>query len=72
MRKVLSPISEKMIIVKERKKECKGCIMDAGAAVKAGKDGVKGFKIANGSLLEAESGTGCGRSCGFWGRSAGF
>ena len=72
MRKVLSPISEKMIIVRERTKECKGCMIDAGAALKAGNDGVKGFKMASGSLLEAESGTGCGRSCGFCGRSAGF
>ena len=30
-RKVLSPISEKMIMVKARRKECRGCIKDAGS-----------------------------------------
>lgn len=62
IRKVLSPISENMIIVRERTKECNGCMIDAGAAVKEGKDGGKSFFIARGSLLEADSGTGCGIS----------
>ncbi len=62
IRKVLSPISEKIIIVRERTKECRGCMMDAGAAFKEGKDGVKGLRMARGSLFDAESGTGCGMS----------
>ncbi len=62
MRNVLSPISEKMIMANERTKEWRGCMMDAGAAVRAGKEGVNGFSIARGSLLDAESGTGCGMS----------
>ena len=62
MRNVLSPISEKIIIVNERTKECSGCIIDAGAAVSAGKDGAKGLRMASGSLLDADSGTGCGKS----------
>lgn len=42
IRNVLSPISEKMIMVSERTKECRGCMIDAGAAVRAGNEGVKG------------------------------
>ena len=63
MRNVLSPISENMIIVRESTKECKGCIIEAGAAVSDGKEGVKGcLRMARGSLFEADSGTGCGMS----------
>ena len=72
MRKVLSPISEKMIIVRERTKECNGWMIEAGAEVSMGIDGVKGFRIASGSLLATVGGTGRGISCGFSGRSAGF
>jgi len=72
MRKVLSPISENMIIARDRTKECNGCMIDAGAESNIGIDGVKGFSIARGSLLEALSGTGSGMSCGLLGRSAGF
>lgn len=62
IKKVLSPISEKMIIVKERTKECRGWIRDAELPVSIGMEGVKGARIARGSLLEAVAGTGCGRS----------
>ena len=72
MRKVLSPISEKMIIVRERTKECNGWIMEGGPEVSIGIDGVKGLRIASGSLLGTVGGTGRGISCGFSGRSAGF
>lgn len=72
IRKVLSPISEKTIIARERTKECNGCMRDAGAESKMGIEGVKGFNIARGSVLEALSGTGSGMSCGLSGRSAGF
>lgn len=72
MRKVLSPISEKMIIARESTKECNGWMMDAGPEVSIGMDGVKGLRMASGSLLEAVGGTGRGISCGFSGRSAGF
>ena len=72
MRKVLSPISEKMIIVRERTKECNGWIMEAGAEESMGIDGVKGLRIASGSLLGTVGGTGRGISCGLSGRSAGF
>ena len=56
MRNVLSPISEKMIIVRERTKECNGCMIDAGADVSIGIEGVKGLRIASGSLLETVGG----------------
>lgn len=55
-RNVLSPISEKMIIVRERTKECNGCIMDAGEDVSMGMEGVKGLSIARGSPLEPVGG----------------
>jgi fructose-1,6-bisphosphatase/sedoheptulose 1,7-bisphosphatase-like protein len=75
IRKVLSPISENMIIDKERRKEWRGCIREAGAEVSNVLDGVKDFMISliwSGSFLEVVGGTGWGISWGFSGRSAGF
>lgn len=40
MRNVLSPISEKMIIVRERTKEWSGCMIDAELAVSMGIEGL--------------------------------
>lgn len=62
MRNVLSPISEKMIIVSERTKECNGWMIDAEVPVSMGMVGVNGFSIARGSLLATVSGTGWGIS----------
>lgn len=72
IRKVLSPISEKIIIVKESKKECSGWISEAGAEVSRGIDGVKGLRISSGSFLEEPTGAGWGMSWGLSGRSSGF
>ncbi len=46
MRKVLSPISEKMIIDKDRRKEWRGCIREVGAEVSKVPEGVKDFIIS--------------------------
>ncbi len=62
IKNVLSPISEKMIIARERTKECSGWMIEAELPVSIGMEGVKGARIARGSLLEAVAGTGCGRS----------
>ena len=65
MRKVLSPISEKMIIDKERRKEWRGCINEAGAEVSRLLEGVKDFMISlisSGFFLEVVGGTGWGMS----------
>ena len=62
IKNVLSPISEKMIIVRERTKECNGWMREAELPVSKGMEGVKGARIARGSLLEAVAGIGCGRS----------
>lgn len=45
IRKVLSPISENMIIVKESRKEWSGCIREPGVAASNGSDGAKGLRI---------------------------
>lgn len=72
-RKVLSPISEKMIMVKERMKEWKGCITPPASSSGRFEAGVCGFvMVSRGSLLESESGLGCGISCGLSGRPVGF
>ena len=62
IRNVLSPISEKMIIARERTKECSGWMREAELPVSMGMEGVKGARTARGSLLEAVGGTGCGMS----------
>ena len=62
IKKVLSPISEKIIIVSERTKECSGWMRVAEFPVSMGMEGVKGARMVRGSLLEAVAGTGCGRS----------
>lgn len=73
MRKVLSPISEKIIIVRERKKEWRGWIREAGAEARRGIEGVKGARMARGSeCVDVPAGRGWGRSCGLSGRSSGF
>ena len=75
MRKVLSPISENIIIDRERRKEWSGCIKEAGAEVSKLLEGVKDLMISlicSGSFLEVVGGTGWGISWGFSGRSAGF
>ena len=46
IRNVLSPISEKMIIDKDRRKEWRGCMRDAGAEVSNVPEGVKDFMIS--------------------------
>ena len=73
-RKVLSPISEKMIMVKESTKEWKGWITPAASSsdmLEVG--GLVLGAVSSGSALESEPGTGCGRSsCGVTGRSVGF
>ena len=62
IKKVLSPISEKIIIVRERRKEWRGWIREAGAEVRRGIEGVKGLRISSGSLLEEPTGAGWGMS----------
>ena len=71
MRKVLSPISENMIIVRESTKEWSGWIKAAGDGGRR-MVGMKGLDIFRGSSLGGVLGTGCGISCGFSGKSAGF
>ena len=46
MRKVLSPISENMIIERERRKEWRGCINEDGAEVSKVLEGVKDLMIS--------------------------
>ena len=75
MRNVLSPISEKIIIDKERRKECRGCNREAGVDVSKLLEGVKDFMISlisSGFFFEVVFGSGWGISWGFSGRSAGF
>jgi hypothetical protein len=72
-RKVLSPISEKMIMVKESMKEWKGCMTPLASSSGRFEAGVFGFVIAsNGSFSDSESGLGCGMLCGVSGRLVGF
>ena len=72
MRKVLSPISEKMIMVRESKKEWRGCMRDSGVAASNGIEGVYWARIARGSDFWALGGAGCGIECGLSGKSSGF
>lgn len=72
IKKVLSPISENIIIVRDRRKECRGWIKDPGVVFSRGRDGVKGLRISRGSLFIVVGGEGGGISWGFSGRSAGF
>lgn len=72
-RKVLSPISEKMIMVRESTKEWNGWITppasgssDVGLPVP-----VLGV-VSSGLVFSDEGGIGCGISCGLSGRSVGF
>ena len=71
-RKVLSPISEKRIMVRERMKEWKGWMRPLasgeGTSVVVG---VLGATL-RGSSLEEPGGDGWGMSWGFSGRSSGF
>lgn len=62
IRKVLSPISENKIIVRERMKEWRGCINDPVVAARRGREGVKGLRIFKGSDLDVVGGTGSGIS----------
>lgn len=57
-RKVLSPISEKMIIVKARKNECKGWIKDAASIAGDCAPGIRGLDISRGSSLDDPAGRG--------------
>ena len=70
-RNVLSPISEKRIMVKERKNEWRGCISPFASVgfVPCGELFESTFR---GSSFEEPGGDGCGMSCGFSGRSSGF
>ena len=62
-RKVLSPISENMIIVKDKTNEWRGCNRDAVVAdVSEGSASVYGLRMASGSFLLAVGGTGGGIS----------
>lgn len=58
MRKVLSPISEKIIIVRLSKKEWRGWIKESGAEARRGMEGVKGARIARGSDFVTDLGRG--------------
>lgn len=73
-RKVLSPISEKRIIVKDRTKEWKGWMTPPASSSGMLEVGAFVFGVvSSGSDFESESGTGWGRSsCGVSGRSVGF
>ena len=68
-RNVLSPISEKMIIVNESIKECMG-EMTAGSC-SSGFLGVVGFSEESMSSFGEDGFSGWGISCGFEGRSSG-
>jgi hypothetical protein len=72
-RKVLSPISENMIIVKESMNEWNGWITPPASSSGRFEAGVFGFEmVSNGSLSESESGLGCGISWGLSGSPVGF
>lgn len=62
IKKVLSPISENTIIVKERRKEWRGCMREPGVAASKGRDGANGFRIFRGSFLDDDGGRGGGMS----------
>ena len=70
-RKVLSPISENIIMVNAKKKECRGCMRVVGSDfdVPVVNDG---NLTSSGSSFNKFVGIGCGISCGFSGRSSGF
>jgi hypothetical protein len=70
-RNVLSPISEKMIMVKARIKEWKGCTAPASTSSSV-EEGVFGGVVSRGSFVETEPGTGSGLSWMESGRSVGF
>jgi hypothetical protein len=73
-RKVLSPISEKMIIVKDRIKEWNGwmtpLLTSSSGVIEVGVFGL--VTVSSGSLFVREPGTGWGMSWGLLGRSVGF
>lgn len=72
-RKVLSPISENIIIVKESTKEWKGWITPpTSPSVGMSLPIFFGGVVSSGSPLTTDGGTGCGISCGVSGRSVGF
>jgi hypothetical protein len=72
-RNVLSPISEKMIIVKDRINEWNGWITPPASSSNERVVGVFGLELVSSGFLSArESGTGCGMSWGLLGRSVGF
>lgn len=62
IRKVLSPISENTIIVKERRKECRGWIKELVAVANKGIEGLRGSLIWRGSSLDEVGGRGGGIS----------
>jgi len=60
-RNVLSPISEKIIMVKESMNEWKGCMTPPASSPGRFEAGVFGFVVvSSGSLSDSESGLGCG------------
>lgn len=70
-KKVLSPISENIIMVKDSINEWKGWITPLGSP--SSESGmVLGGDVSNGSSLRDDGGTGWGISCGESGRSVGF
>jgi hypothetical protein len=71
-RNVLSPISEKMIIVKASIKEWKGCMAPSSTSSSVEEGVLGGELVSRGSLVEMEPGTGRGLSCRESGRSVGF
>jgi hypothetical protein len=72
-RNVLSPISEKMIMVKESRNEWNGCITPPASSPGRFEAGVFGFGVVvNGFLSDSESGLGWGMLCGLSGRLVGF
>lgn len=62
IKNVLSPISENIIMVKERAKEWSGCIRDPVVADNEGREDVNGLRISSGSFFATVGGTGGGIS----------
>lgn len=72
MRKVLSPISETRIIVRERINECRGWMRPSTPSASTSDWPVLAGFVKSKWSLWAESGIGCGKSTGFFGSSSGF
>jgi hypothetical protein len=72
-RNVLSPISEKMIMVNESINEWNGCMTPPASSPGRFEAGVFDFGVVvNGFLSDSASGLGCGMLCGLSGILVGF